>query len=99
MRRPGIRCSAVGWPHPQPGVPPHIAITPPLGLRDRQNRRRPANAAARLAVELVIDIEDLNGERVVMEGDDTGEKMSRPGTVLTPPAAAATRSRYIAREP
>lgn len=45
--------------------------------------------AAKVAVELVIDIEDLNGERVVMEGDDEDRQVGRPGNVLTPPAAAA----------
>lgn len=40
---------------------------------------------AKVAVELVIDIEDLNGERVVMDGEE-GNKLGRPGDVLTPPA-------------
>ena len=39
---------------------------------------------AKIAVELVIDIEDLNGERVVMDGEE-GNKIGRPGDVLTPP--------------
>lgn len=42
---------------------------------------------AKLAVELVVDIEDLNGERVVMDGEE-GNRIGRPGQVLTPPAAA-----------
>lgn len=46
------------------------------------------SAASRVAVELVIDIEDRHGERVVMDGDDA-RKVGRPGTVLTPPAAPA----------
>ncbi len=50
-----------------------------LGLRTAE--------PAKLAVELVIDIEDLHGERVVMEGEE-GNRLNRPGTVLTPPAAA-----------
>jgi hypothetical protein len=40
---------------------------------------------AKIAVELVIDVEDLNGERVVMDGED-GSKVGRPGEALTPPA-------------
>jgi hypothetical protein len=41
--------------------------------------------AAKIAVELVIDIEDLHGERVVMDGED-GRVMGPPGTELSPPA-------------
>jgi hypothetical protein len=47
---------------------------------------------AKIAVELVIDVEDLNGERVVMDGDEkTAENrtVGRPGTALMPPAGAA----------
>jgi hypothetical protein len=50
-----------------------------LGLR--------TSAPAKVAVEVVIDVEDLNGERVVMDGEE-GRQVGRPGTVLTPPAAA-----------
>jgi hypothetical protein len=50
-----------------------------VGLRTRE--------PAKIAVELVVDIEDLNGERVVMDGEE-GNKIGRPGEVLTPPAAA-----------
>ncbi len=46
-------------------------------------------AAAKVAVELVVDVEDLSGDRVVMDGDGEGRKLNRPGTVLTPPAAPA----------
>ena len=42
-------------------------------------------APAKVAVELVIDIEDLNGERIVMDGEE-GRQVGRPGNVLTPPA-------------
>jgi hypothetical protein len=52
-----------------------------LGLR--------TGAAAKIAVELVIDVEDLNGERLVMDGDDAARLVGRPGGELTPPAAAA----------
>jgi hypothetical protein len=44
---------------------------------------------AKIAVELVIDVEDLDGERVVMDGDDENRQVGRPGRVLTPPAGAA----------
>lgn len=51
-----------------------------LGLRTYEQ--------AKVAIELVIDMEDLNGERVVMD-EDTEPKLGRPGTELTPPAGAA----------
>ncbi len=49
-----------------------------LGLR--------TSAPAKVAVELVIDVEDLDGERIVMDGEE-GRQIGRPGQVLTPPAA------------
>ncbi|MDB5215308.1 MAG: hypothetical protein JWO86_3235 [Myxococcaceae bacterium] len=39
---------------------------------------------AKLAVEVVLDVEDLNGDRVIPAGDDT-RRVGRPGTVLSPP--------------
>lgn len=42
-------------------------------------------APARLAVELVIDMEDVHGERILMDGEE-GRQIGRPGNVLTPPA-------------
>jgi len=43
--------------------------------------------AAKIALELVIDVQDVNGDRIVMQGDDNGDKtFGRPGDVLTPPA-------------
>jgi hypothetical protein len=51
-----------------------------LGLRTYEK--------AKVAVELVIDVQDLNGDRVVMDGD-SGKKLGRPGTVLSPPAGGA----------
>jgi hypothetical protein len=51
-----------------------------LGLRTYER--------AKIAVELVIDIEDLNGERVVKTGEDD-RLVGRPGTILSPPAGAA----------
>lgn len=53
-----------------------------LGLRTTE--------PAKLAVELVVDIEDLHGERVVMDGEP-GDRLGRPGTELTPPAAPAAQ--------
>ncbi|HVH40797.1 MAG TPA: hypothetical protein VM925_00590 [Labilithrix sp.] len=44
-------------------------------------------APAKVAVELVIDMEDLNGERIVMDGE-SDRQVGRPGSVLSPPAAA-----------
>ncbi len=41
--------------------------------------------ASKVAVELVIDIEDLHGERVIMDGEE-GRQVGRPGAVLSPPA-------------
>lgn len=43
---------------------------------------------SKIAIELVIDIEDLDGEKVVLAGDPEGRKLNRPGETLTPPAAA-----------
>ncbi len=44
---------------------------------------------AKIAVELVVDIEDLDGDRIVLDKDkDTIPAVGRPGTALTPPAAA-----------
>lgn len=51
-----------------------------LGLR--------TSARAKLAVELVIDIEDLNGRRVVMDGEED-RQVGRPGNALSPPAGGA----------
>ncbi len=48
-----------------------------LGLRSYQ--------PAKVAVELVIDVEDLHGERIVKTGEED-RQVGRPGTVLTPPA-------------
>lgn len=47
-----------------------------LGLRSPQ--------PVRVAVEVLIDVEDLNGNRVVPSGEDE-RRIGRPGTVLTPP--------------
>lgn len=40
---------------------------------------------AKIAAELVIDVEDLNGERVIVDGDE-GRPIGRPGQTLSPPA-------------
>ncbi len=54
-----------------------------LGLRTAEK--------AKLAVEVVIDVEDLDGERVVKTGDkgDDARTVGRPGPRLAPPVAAA----------
>jgi len=49
-----------------------------LGLRSYE--------AAKVAVEVVLDVEDVNGKRVIGEGEDT-RRVGRPGTVLSPPPA------------
>ena len=43
---------------------------------------------AKLAVEVVLDVEDINGDRVIPAGDDT-RRVGRPGTVLSPPPPPA----------
>lgn len=52
-----------------------------LGLR--------AYEKAKVAVEVVLDVEDLNGDRVLPAGDDTTRRVGRPGTVLSPPPPPA----------
>jgi hypothetical protein len=51
-----------------------------LGLRTAEK--------AKVAVELVVDVDDLQGNRVV-QSDEDDRQVGRPGTALTPPAAAA----------
>jgi hypothetical protein len=43
---------------------------------------------SRVAIELVIDVEDVNGERVIKEGEDE-DRIGRPDRDLSPPAPAA----------
>ncbi len=45
---------------------------------------------AKIAVEMVLDVEDLNGDRVIPEGSDA-KRAGRPGTVLSPPAVPKRR--------
>ena len=45
-------------------------------------------AAARVAVELITDVQDLQDDHVIVAGDE-GQQLNRPGNVLTPPAAPA----------
>jgi hypothetical protein len=45
-------------------------------------------APAKIAVEVILDVEDLSGDRVIPAGDDT-RRAGRPGAVLAPPAAPA----------
>lgn len=51
-----------------------------LGLR--------SYAPAKVAVEVVLDVEDVQGDRVVPQGDDA-RRVGRPGRTLSPPAAPA----------
>lgn len=66
-------------PYTPPVVPGLVGFD--LGLR--------SYAQAKVAVELVIDVEDLQGDRVIPE-DQLSEKrpVGAPGQILTPPAAA-----------
>lgn len=70
---------------PSPLIAPHIPKVIPgligfdLGLR--------TFAPANLAVEVVVDVEDLNGERLTPP-DDRSEMMRVPSNVLSPPAVA-----------
>jgi hypothetical protein len=51
-----------------------------LGLRTSE--------PAKIAIEVVLDVEDLNGDRVIPVGDDT-RRVGRPGKALVPPAPPA----------
>lgn len=68
---------------PDPVLAPFLPIGPvaavigfDLGLRTM--------APAKIAVEVVVDIEDLNGDRLVVDSSD--ERLDAPGDTLTPPA-------------
>lgn len=61
-----------------PGVVANI-VGFDLGLRSYE--------PAKVAIEVVLDVEDVNGQRVIAEGDDSTRRVGRPGTALTPPAA------------
>ena len=72
---------------PDPVLGPYLPPVVPglmgfdLGLR--------SYAPAKVAVELVIDVEDLQGDRVIPEDKQQEERpVGAPGQVLTPPAAA-----------
>jgi hypothetical protein len=43
---------------------------------------------AKVAIEVILDVEDLNGDRVIPAGDDT-RRVGRPGNPLAPPAPPA----------
>jgi hypothetical protein len=60
-----------------------------LGLRIRSDIDD-AQKAAKVAVEIVVDVEDMNGDRVIKDGDTSTKPIRRPGTALTPPAPPAT---------
>lgn len=73
---------------PDPVLAPYLPPIVPgltgfdLGLRTYEQ--------AKIAVELVIDVEDLDGNRVIKDEDrDTVKPIGPPGTVLTPPAGGA----------
>lgn len=53
-----------------------------LGLR--------SYAKAKVAVEVVIDVDDDHGDRVIPEGDEA-RRVGRPGNTLTPPAGGPMR--------
>jgi hypothetical protein len=50
-----------------------------LGLRTEEE--------GTIAVEITIDITDLNGERVIPSGDTSTEKIAVPAHVISPPGA------------
>lgn len=63
-------------------IPPVIAgLTGfDLGLR--------TNQAAKIAVEISLDVTDLNGKRIITPDNTTDKPIGPPGTRLSPPAAA-----------
>jgi len=62
-------------------IPPVIAglVGFDLGLRTREQ--------AKVAIEVVLDVEGVEGERVIPK-DGEARRVGRPGTVLSPPAEA-----------
>lgn len=74
--------SSQGDPLLAPFIPKVIAgiVGFDLGLRTSE--------PAKIAIEVVLDVEDNNGDRVIPAGDDT-RRVGRPGTALVPPAAPA----------
>ncbi len=64
-----------------PFIPPVAAniVGFEIGLRSYE--------PAKVALEVILDIEDVARDRVVAEGDDT-PRLGRPGAVLSPPAAS-----------
>jgi len=71
---------------PDPVLAPYMPLGGPLagitgfdlGLRTYEQ--------AKIAVEIVVDVEDLNGDRVIENPDDE-KRLGKPGDTLTPPAA------------
>lgn len=63
-----------------PFYPPVVAgvVGFDLGLRTPER--------AKVAVEVVVDVEDIQGDRVIKEGDTSSRPAGRPGTTLSPPA-------------
>lgn len=66
---------------PRPGAKIAAVIGFDVGLR--------TSAPAKIAVELDIDIEDLNGGRVLIDGEQ-GRPIDRPAAALSPPAGGAS---------
>ena len=71
---------------PDPVLAPFLPLGPvaavigfDLGLRTREQ--------AKIAVEIVVDVEDLDGERVI-EDEEEERQQGRPGDALSPPASA-----------
>lgn len=69
---------------PDPVLAPFLPLGPvaavigfDLGLRTYEQ--------AKIAVEIVVDIEDLNGQRVIEDSSEE-RQLGRPGETLTPPA-------------
>lgn len=69
---------------PDPVLAPYLPLGPvaavigfDLGLRTYEQ--------AKIAVEAVVDIEDLNGQRVIEDASEE-RQLGRPGETLTPPA-------------
>ena len=64
-------------------IPPVIAGLTGFDLGLRTNER------AQIAIEISLDVTDLNGNRILAPDDTTDKPIGPPGTRLTPPAAPA----------
>lgn len=68
---------------PDPVLAPYLPSVA-AGITGFDLGLRTYDGAAKVAVELMIDVEDVNGERVLMPDDD-GTPIGPPGATLTPP--------------